>query len=212
MRQDTAFRPGEAISQQIVGKFLANTFDALVTIDPHLHRVRRLRDAVPTERAVAASAAPLMSDWLARRNWNPVIAGPDEESAQWVRRIAAAGDFEHCVARKQRHGDRDVSIELPRRDFADRDVVLVDDVVSSGHTLAEAAGKLASSGAASISVLVCHPIFAGNALERITEAGVTEIVSTDSIPHASNRLRLARVLADGLDRAWSGGGGSGKGA
>jgi ribose-phosphate pyrophosphokinase len=203
MRQDTAFRPGEAISQRIIGAFLARSFDALVTVDPHLHRIGRLQDAMPIDRAVAASAAPVMSRWLARRDWRPLITGPDEESAQWVRRIASAGDYEHCVARKHRHGDRDVIVDLPRRDFAGRDVVLVDDVVSSGHTLAEAALKIADKGAASITALICHAIFAGDALECLESAGVTEIISTDSVLHSSNRLHLAAVLADALARAWS---------
>src|SRR5690606_12123678 len=47
MRQDMAFAPGEAVSQRIVGDFLAQLFDAVITVDPHLHRVARLDEAVP---------------------------------------------------------------------------------------------------------------------------------------------------------------------
>lgn len=211
MRQDKAFRPGEAISQRIVGEFLAHRFDALVTVDPHLHRTHQLHDAVPIEKAIAVSAAPVMAKWLADRNWNPMIIGPDEESAQWVGAIASAGGYEYCVARKQRFGDRDVNVELPPCDLTARDVVLIDDVVSSGHTLAEAARKVAHKEAASITVLVCHALFAGDALECLQAAGVTEVVSTDSIPHLSNHLNLAPELADGLSRAWPDEGSSAKG-
>lgn len=211
MRQDKAFHPGEAISQHIVGKLLARQVDALVTIDPHLHRTPRLRDAVPLDRAVAASATSLMADWLSGREGEPLIVGPDEESVQWVSRIASGGRFEYCVARKRRVGDRDVRIELPRREFAGHHVVLVDDVVSTGHTLAEAARQLNARRAASVTVLVCHPLFADDAYEHLRSAGIREIVSTDSIPHSSNRLHLASLLATTLRRAWRAGIGEEKG-
>jgi ribose-phosphate pyrophosphokinase len=172
-------------------------------VDPHLHRTPRLGDAVPLARAVAITATSLMAAWLAGTEGEPLVIGPDEEAQQWVTRIASAGDFEHCVARKRRLGDRDVRIELPGMEFAGRKVVLVDDVASTGHTLAEAARQLAEKGAASVEVLVCHPLFANDAYEHLRSAGVSQIVSTDSIPHPSNRLRLDSILAKGLRRAWS---------
>jgi ribose-phosphate pyrophosphokinase len=80
MRQAEAFRTGEAISQRIVGNFLAGLFDTLVTVDPHLHRVHSLAEAVPVRRAVAASAAPAMGAFLATRTGHPLLVGPDAES------------------------------------------------------------------------------------------------------------------------------------
>ena len=61
MRQDTAFRPGEAVSQRVIGELLARRFDALITVDPHLHRTANLAKAVPVHRAVALSAASSMA-------------------------------------------------------------------------------------------------------------------------------------------------------
>jgi len=66
MRQDMAFHPGEVVSQRIVGRFLAEHFDTVVTVDPHLHRVHTLAEAVPARRAVALSAAPERVAFLAR--------------------------------------------------------------------------------------------------------------------------------------------------
>ena len=57
MRQDMAFRPGEAVSQRIIGGFLAELFDAVVTVDPHLHRIERLDQVLPAACALAATAA-----------------------------------------------------------------------------------------------------------------------------------------------------------
>lgn len=201
MRQDVAFNPGEAISQQIVGELLARRLDTLITVDPHLHRTARLEDAVPVRHAVAVSAAPVMAGWLAGRAPDPLIVGPDEESMQWVSRIAAPGGHDFCIASKRRFGDREVRIELPDRDFGGRDVVLVDDVASTGQTLAETARQLGDRNARSISVLVSHALFVDDAVERLHAAGVGEICSTDSVPHGSNCLRLDGLLAEALFEA-----------
>jgi len=198
MRQDKAFHPGEAVSQRIVGTLLSRHFDTVVTVDPHLHRTRQLGEAVPVRRAVAVSAAPAMAAWLAGLGRRPLLIGPDEESAQWLSAIATPLGLEYAAARKRRRGDRDVAIELPERAFAGQHIVLVDDVVSTGHTLAEAARQLSAAGAASIAVLVSHALFVEDALERMCAAGIGDVCSTDSIPHPSNGVRLDGLLAEAL--------------
>lgn len=198
MRQDIAFHPGEAISQQIIGDLLARHFDTLITVDPHLHRTSHLADAIPVRRAIALSAAPVIADWLRQRDGEPLLVGPDAESDQWVSAIAAPGGFDYGVARKQRLDDNSVCIELPELLFDGRDVVLVDDIASTGHTLAEAARQIVARGASSVSVVVSHALFVGKALADLEAAGVADVCSTDSILHPSNRLHLDAILADAL--------------
>ena len=198
MRQDTAFQPGEAVSQRIVGQFLASLFDAVVTVDPHLHRVTSLQEAVPVPQAVVLSGAPLLADLIARQRPGALLIGPDEESAQWIAQAAARHSFEHAVCRKLRQGDRQVEIKLPAMDFAGRTVVLLDDVASSGHTLAQATQLLLAAGAASVEVAVTHALFAGDALHVLSDAGVGEIWSTDCIAHPSNAVSMAPLIATAL--------------
>jgi ribose-phosphate pyrophosphokinase len=198
MRQDAAFQPGESVSQRIIGELLARRFDTLVTVDPHLHRTHRLEEAVPVRRALALNAAQAMAAWVAAHRSDALLLGPDEESLQWVSAIAAPGSLDYGVGRKQRLGDHQVRVRLPELSFQDRHVVLVDDVASTGSTLADAARQLATRGPASISVLVSHALFVGNAVARLREAGVGTICSTDSIAHSSNQIRLDALLAEAL--------------
>lgn len=198
MRQDIAFHPGEAVSQRVIGRFLAGLFDAVVTVDPHLHRVATLREAVPVARAVAVSAAPLLADWIAARRPRALLVGPDEESAQWIAQAAARHGFEHAVGRKVRRGDRHVEIALPDVAVKGRAVVLLDDMASTGHTVARAAEALRAAGATSVDVAVSHALFADGALAVMRNAGVGEIWSTDCIAHETNVVYTASALANAL--------------
>lgn len=195
MRQDIAFLPGEAISQRIIGRFLADLFDALITVDPHLHRVATLQEAVPVANAIVLSGAALLSDLIATRRRQPLLLGPDEESAQWIALAAARHGLDSAVCRKVRHGDRAVEVALPDVAVAGRQVVLLDDVASTGHTVARAARLLLAAGAASVDVAVTHALFVGDALPVILDAGVGDVWSTDSIKHSSNSVSIAPLLA-----------------
>lgn len=205
MRQDTAFEVGEAVSQPIIGRFLAGLFDDVITVDPHLHRTHQLADAVPATHAAALTATAIMREFLHRHcDAHPesyadtLLLGPDAESEQWVRALAEGDGLAYGVARKQRLGDREIHITLPNLDLAEKAVVLVDDVISSGETIAIAAQACFEKGAKRVDVLVTHPLFAQGAIERLRQVGVGDIWSTDSIPHPSNCIVLTKLLAEAV--------------
>lgn len=195
MRQDAAFQPGEAVSQRSVGRWLAAHFDAVVTVDPHLHRVPELAAAVPARQAISVSAAPLLGEYAARRLNRALLLGPDEESAQWVAAAARAGGLQGAAASKQRRDDHSVSISLPDIDVHGRIVALIDDIASTGCTLARAAETLYDAGAAEVHALVTHALFVDGAEQRMRDAGVRSLHSSDSIAHPSNSVPLAGLLA-----------------
>lgn len=194
MRQDKAFQPGEAVSQRIVGAFLADLFDDVVTVDPHLHRIQYLEQAVPAKQAVTLTATALMAEFLTGRLHDPVLLAPDSEAEQWVAAVAQPGQLAYGVCNKLRRGDREVEIDLPEINLQGRCVVLVDDVASSGRTLAVTAGKCLAESAASVDVLVTHALFADDAKHQLLEAGVRNIWSTDSISDESNVIALRELL------------------
>ncbi len=198
MRQDMAFTPGEVVSQRHVGRALAAWFDAVVTVDPHLHRVHRLDEVVPGRRGVALSAAPLLGRWIAERLPDALLLGPDEEAQQWVRAAAQVRGLDHAVCRKQRHGDRAVDVSVPDVAVRGRRVVLLDDVASTGRTLAEAARGVLRQGAASVDVAVTHALMVDDAWVEMQAAGVRHLWSTDCVPHASNAVSVVPLLAEAV--------------
>jgi ribose-phosphate pyrophosphokinase len=196
MRQDMAFRPGEAVSQTIVGGFLGSLFDAVLTVDPHLHRIDRLEQAVTGAQAIALTAAGPIGAFAAHTLPDAVLVGPDEESAQWVAAVAAEAGRPHAVFVKRRHGDRDVEVLADGSPpIAGRPVLLVDDIASSGRTLAEAARVCLGLGARSVDAVVTHSLCVGDDLAVLHAAGVGHLWSTDSLPHPGNRVTLATLLA-----------------
>jgi ribose-phosphate pyrophosphokinase len=198
MRQDMAFQPGEVVSQRHVGQALAAWFDNVITVDPHLHRVATMDQVVPGRRGVALSAAALLGAWAARHAQRPILLGPDEEAAPWVRRAAQAQGLDHGTCIKQRSGDREVRVALPELDFGGREVVLIDDVASTGRTLAVTTGALLQRGAAAVDVAVTHALFVDDAIAQLAAAGVRHVWSSDSVPHASNVVSLVPLLAAAL--------------
>jgi ribose-phosphate pyrophosphokinase len=198
MRQDIAFRSGEAVSQRIVGRFLADYVDALLTVDPHLHRIRHLNDVMPGIHARALSCAAPAGEFLRERAHGPLLVGPDSESEQWVRAVAAPAGLDYVVASKERLGDREVRITLPERHYRAREVVLVDDMASTGRTMVNVAAALRARGAHPIHCFVTHALHDAEAARLMRQAGIENIWSSDSVTHPSNAVSLTPLLAAAL--------------
>ncbi|WP_022979292.1 ribose-phosphate diphosphokinase [Ideonella sp. B508-1] len=205
MRQDIAFHPGEAVSQRHIASLLASRFDGLVTVDPHLHRIASLDEVMPGCRAVSLSAAGLLGPWVCQHVAQPLLLGPDGEAEQWVREAASASGCEGAWCLKERHGDRDVTVRLPDGiDVHGRAVVLIDDMASTGRTLVAAARLALAAGAASVDVAVTHGLFVGEAMAELAAAGVRHVWSSDCVPHASNAIPVAPLLAQGVEQVLAG--------
>ena len=198
MRQDRAFARGEAVSQRVLAKLLGAAFDRVVCVEPHLHRIASLAEIFPCE-TLALSAAPAIAKWLVAAGEPCWIVGPDEESEPWVRAIGEAASMPHVVAKKQRAGDDAVLVTLPRGVRAPcARAVLVDDIASSGATLAAAARAIYEAGAQQVDAVVAHAIVAPGAEARIREARIARFVSCDTLPHPTNAIETAGMIADAL--------------
>ncbi len=197
MRQDRAFREGEAVSQQVVGRMLGEAFERVLTVEAHLHRIRRLDEVVPCD-ATSLSAAPLIGEWCRSAGRHDLVVGPDSESEPWVRVVAEKAGLPWRVCSKTRSGDREVEVRVPSLPADVRTALVVDDIASSGGTLAAATRGLRSRGVASVEAVVVHALFDGATERRLRESGLDRLVSTDTIPHATNGIRTAGLLAENL--------------
>lgn len=201
MRQDAAFHPGEAIGQKVVGALLARSVDRVVTVDSHLHRTASLNAVFPGIASDNLSAMPAIADKLRSAGIDPrtIVVGPDSESESWVNGLASRLGVAHAVARKERRSDRSVDIKFADPElFAGRPVLLVDDIVSSGGTLAACAQALAAAGAATIDAVVTHALFPAALAADFARAGIRSIRSTNSVPHPTNAFFLDGVLSTAL--------------
>ncbi len=198
MRQDAVFAPGQPVSQRVIGGLLGAAFDAVLTVEAHLHRVRRLAD-VMGRGSRSLSAAPVLAAWLRRRGGDWLVVGPDEESAPWVRAIARAARMPWIVGRKRRDGDRTVAVDMPAVPAA-AGALIVDDIASTGATIAATARALRRRGVAIVDAVVSHAVFAPGAEARIRAAGVRRLASCDTIPHSTNAVGVASLVAAALAR------------
>jgi ribose-phosphate pyrophosphokinase len=195
MRQDRRFNPGEAITSRSFARVLSSSFDFLVTVDPHLHRWHSLAELYPIRTAAVASA-PAIAGWLRRHASNALLVGPDAESRQWVAEVAAQADVPWTVMAKTRRGDRAVSVKLADRGpWPGRVPVLLDDIVSTGETLVAATEALRKAGLPPPACIAVHALFDADALWRLLEAGVREVVTCDSVPHVTNAIPLTPLVA-----------------
>lgn len=200
MRQDIAFRAGEAVSQRIIGRLIAAHFDALVTVDPHLHRIARLEEVTPGIPAIALSAAPALIAMLGQDlPADTVLVGPDGESRQWVSQFANALGLDCLVGEKRRHGDHAVEIDLPGVErVAGRTALLIDDVISSGGTLLTCAALLRKAGAARVEAAASHCLASADDLARLAAGGVARIRTTDTVSGPTACAPIAPQIAEAL--------------
>lgn len=200
MRQDKRFNPGEAVSSRIMAKLLNNSVDKIITIDPHLHRYKSLKD-IFTIPAVKLTADGIIADYVKKRFKKCVIIGPDWESYQWAETIARKIGAESTVLEKTRYSSRHVSVKMIKPvDVRGKNVVIVDDIISTGHTIAEAAKKAKRQKAKSITAIGVHGLFVEKAISKLKKAGVDEIITTNCIGHETNKIDITPLLAEELKK------------
>lgn len=198
MRQDKPFHPGEGTTARYFAHWLSSFLDGLVTVDPHLHRIHSLAE-IYTMPTVVVPAAPAIARWLHDNLPNAVLIGPDAESEQWVADVARQAGCPWLVLEKTRRGDRDVSITAPHIEkWRAHTPVLLDDIVSTGCTMAAAAHYLLGSGMPAPVGIAVHAVLAEDALAQLKSSGIDHFLSTNTIAHISNAIDLNPLLATAL--------------
>lgn len=198
MRQDKRFNVGEGVTSTYFAKLISSSFDSLVTIDPHLHRIKSLNEiySIP---AKVLHAADEISIWIKNNISNPVLVGPDEESKQWVSQVALKAAVPFIILEKTRKGDTDVEVSIPHlEEYKNHTPVLVDDIISTARTMIATVIHLKNAGMKRTTCIGVHGIFASNAYTDLIAAGAGAIVTTNTIIHPTNRIDLSYLIASAI--------------
>jgi len=199
-RQDKCFNPGEALSFETIAKMIEKVGTSEVyTIDIHLHRVTHVSKLF-TIPAYNLTAVPLLAEYI-QKNFDlvkPMIVGPDEEAGQWAKTASKVLGISYDVLEKRRLGPDKVEIKPRTLAVANRDVIIIDDIISTGGTIIEAVSAVKKEGARRVIVACTHPILVNNALEKIYETGADHVIGTDTLPTPISYVSVAPVIADAI--------------
>ena len=196
-RQDKAFLEGEIISISVLADLIQNCgTNEVITVDIH----NELSLSYFSIIIKNISAIPILAEFLLNNKniENPIIVSPDEGGKIRAKKIAELLNLQMLCLKKTR--DRDtglVSIE-EKLDLAvhGNDAILIDDMISTGKSIVKACEVLKKNKIRKIIVLCTHALLLDNALEIIMEAGVHEIISTNSIPNNCSKVDLAPILSN----------------
>jgi len=200
-RQDRRFFPGEPVSARALGRVIELEADAVVTVD--LHSSQTLTQF--TKPAFEASGIPAIARLL-RERMIDLLVSPDKGGVDRVRRMAEILDKPWFALEKHRIDSEHVELSLPSTlpmSVEGAHVALIDDVISTGGTIVEAAKLLKKNGAAGISAACTHGLFLKDAFERI-KAVVGDVYSTDTLGNPAEKASVAPDIAQILQRLASG--------
>ncbi len=207
-RQDRRVRSARVpIAAKVVANMLNSIgLDRVLTIDLHAEQIQGFFDILVDN----VYASPLLIADIWRQKYeNLIVVSPDVGGVVRARAIAKQlDDADLAIIDKRRPKANVAKVMHIIGDVKDRNCVLVDDMVDTAGTLCEAASALKDHGATSVSAYITHPVLSGEALSRIQQSGLDELVVTDTIPlskeaHDTKEIRqlsVANMLAETIRR------------
>ena len=204
-RQDRKDRPRVPITAKLVANLIVTAgANRVLTMDLHAGQIQGFFD-IPVDHLYSINV--LCEYFLEKQLGNLVVVTPDVGGLKMARAYSKVLDAPLAIVDKRREGARQVKVMNIIGDVSDRNVVIVDDLVSTGSSLVEAAHALRDAGALDIYAAVVHPVFAGEAALRIEESIIREMAVTDTIPLSQKRksrkvkvLSVAPLLAEAIKR------------
>src|SRR5580658_590447 len=196
-RQDRRFFPGEPVSARTFCRHIELDADIVITVD--LHSRETLSHF--TKPAFEASGIPAIARLLRERPLD-VLVSPDQGGIDRARRMAQLLDKPWVALQKKRLDSEHVELTVPPTldvDLSGKQVVIIDDVISTGGTIVEAAKLLKKQGVAGISAACTHGLFLRDAFERM-KAVVDDVYSTDTLGNPAEKASVAPDIAQILLR------------
>ncbi len=198
-RQDRPFLEGESVSIGLLARLLeASGAKHLITVDIHSPLAMSYFTSIGIQNV---SSIPLLAEFAASMNLGkPLAVSPDAGGAQRAKVFADSLGWDAIALEKTRNrttGEVTVRAELGV-DVSGRDAVLVDDMISSGVSIVRAAEVLRKNGAKRVVAMCAHALMLGDATQKISAAGISDVISTNSIPNEFARVDLTEAISNAL--------------
>ena len=190
-RQDTKFKEGEPISAKAIANLVSLSADKVITVDPHKEHIL---DFFSTS-AVSCSAVPELSKYLKQKNIDMVLA-PDKGALERAKQAAKIIGCDFDYMEKTRIDGTTIKIKPKNLDAKNKNVAIIDDIISTGGTMAKSIKELKKFGAKKVFVSCTHGLFAGDAIKKLTSAGCDEIISTDTIASSYSKVKIAPCVSE----------------
>ena len=194
-RQDTKFQDGEAISAKALASLIGLNADKVVTVDPHKQHILNFFST----SAYSCSAVPEIAKYLKQKNIELVLA-PDKGAVDRAKKASEIINCEFDYMEKTRINETTVEIKPKNLIAQNKNVAIIDDIISTGGTMALSIKELKKQGAKKIFVACTHGLFVGDAIKKLSTAGCEEIISTDTIVSDFSKVKIAPVIADVLSK------------
>ncbi len=202
-RQDRKDRPRVPITAKLIANLLVSTgVDRLLTMDLHTPQIQGFFD-IPVDHLFAA---PVMVKYLQERKMNKtVVVAPDVGGVKTARAFAKRLNGKLAIVDKRRLSPDQIETVHLIGDVKGCDAVIVDDLISTGSTIIEAAQILLEHEALSVCATCTHPVLSSEAVERLNQSPIKEIVVTDTIPTTNlpgkfTTLTVSDLLAEAIKR------------
>ena len=184
-RQDTKFQNGEPISAKAIANLISLNADRVITVDPHKEHIL---DFFSTN-AFSCSAIPEIAKYLKEKNIDLILA-PDKGALERTKRASKIIGCDFDYMEKTRIDGTTVEIKPKKLDVQNKNVAIIDDIISTGGTMAKSIKELKKHGAKKVSVACTHGLFAGDAVKKLNSAGCDEIISTDTIQSDYSKVKV----------------------
>ncbi len=191
-RQDRKVQGRMPISAKLVADLLeAAGVDRVLALDLHAGQIQGFF-SVPVDHLFAGPV--VMIDYLRKKDLHDaVIVAPDAGGVERARAIAKRLSAGLAIIDKRREGPNSAVAMHLIGDVEGRDAVVIDDMIDTAGTLAQAVGAVQREGARRILACGIHPVLSGPAIERIKASGIEEVVVTNSIPLTADKRTAARI-------------------
>jgi len=194
-RQDTKFKDGEPISAKAMANLISLSADKVITVDPHKEYIL---DFFSTS-AVSCSVIPELANYLKKKDIDMVLA-PDKGALERAKEASKIINCNFDYMEKTRIDGETIEIKLKKLDAQNKNVAIIDDIISTGGTMAKSIQELKKHGAKNVFVACTHGLFAGGAIKKLTTAGCSEIISTDTIQSKFSKVKIAPAISPFLNK------------